>query len=86
MLQIVYLYVSPLAQSLREESYYCVPRFLFIISLHVMNKYVYIMNTEQTSENIFAIIFIPWKMNIFLKPWIAKCANSLLLKSYYYNG
>ena len=51
-----------------------------------MNKYVYIMNTEQTSENIFAIIFIPWKMNIFLKPWIAKCANSLLLKSYYYNG
>lgn len=51
-----------------------------------MNKYVYMMNTEQTKENIFTIIFIPWEMNIFLKSWIAKCANSLLLKSYCYNG
>ena len=34
-----------------------------------MNNYVYIMNTEQTSENVFTNIFILLEMNIFFKAW-----------------
>ena len=34
-----------------------------------MNNYVNIMNTEQTSENVFTNIFILLEMNIFFKAW-----------------